>query len=361
MTRSDMHRDAMLRRLGVTYYESLYGRATAADVSRALDSVKDRTLEHSRERAASAASVTAGPHARGGGKQHHGRWHHRVRDVMTTSVVTVDRMTQYKEIAVLMAEHKISAVPVLILGRHVAGVVSEADLLRVLDKRAREAQLESGGHLHRHADVKKHLGLTAGELMTSPAITIHPDATLPAAARLMNSRHLKRLPVADDGGGGLGGNLVGIVSRCDLLTVFLRPDEDIARDVREMLTEILLADPANVTARVRNGIVTLAGQFGSAEQHDLIRVAVRLTWDIDGVVDVVNKLSAAQLITPSIPAPNLPYSDKLPKPEEFVANAFDFAEQLLTSQRNFAEDVIEATKPLLGAEEGPSAKKGDAK
>ena len=358
MTRSDIHRDAMLRRLGVTYYESLYGRATAADVSRALDSVAGHTPGHSGERAATAASVTAGPHARGGGKQHHGRWHHRVRDVMTTPVVTVDRGTPYKEIAVLMAEHKISAVPVLVLGRHVGGVVSEADLLSVLDKHAREARLEPGGLLHRHAGDKKHWGLTAGELMTSPAITIHPDATLPGAARLMNGRHLKRLPVVEPGtvfGGGVGGKLIGIVSRCDLLSVFLRPDEDIAQEVREMLTQILLADPASVTVRVRNGVVALAGQLGSAEQHDLIRVAARLTWDIDGVVDVVNKLGAVQPITPSGP----PYGDTLPKPEEVVASAYDLAEQLLTSQRKFAENVIEATKPLLGAKEGPAAKEGD--
>ena len=164
----------------------------------------------------------------------------------------------------------------MILGRHVAGVVSEADLLSVLDQRARHAQLEPGGRLHRHAGDKKHRGLTAGELMTSPAITIHPDATLPAAARLMNSRHLKRLPVVDSGGGGLGGNLVGIVSRCDLLSVFLRPDEDIAREVREMLAQILLADPASVTARVQNGVVTLAGYLGSCTASELI--VWRLTW-----------------------------------------------------------------------------------
>jgi CBS domain-containing protein len=365
MTRTDLHRDAMVRHLGVTYYESLHGRATAADVARALDSVEHHTLEHSPEQAATAASVTAGPHARGAGRQHHGRWHHRVKDVMTTPVVTVDRKTPYKEIAVLMAERKISAVPVLVLGRHIAGVVSEADLLSVLDKHAREAQLESGGHLHWHVGDKKHWGLTAGELMTSPAITIHPDATLPAAARLMNSRHLKRLPVVEAGskpiGGGIGGKLIGIVSRCDLLSVFLRPDEDIARDVREMLTQILLADPDTVTARVRNGVVTLAGQFGSAEQHDLIRVAVRLTWDIDGVVDVVNKLVPVPPPAPSSRAPSRPHVGTPPKPAEFVASAYDFAEQLLTSQRKFAQDVIEATKPLLGAGEGPAAKKDDTK
>jgi CBS domain-containing protein len=306
MTRSDIHRDAVLRRLGVTYYESLHGAATAADVSRALDSVRDTTWEHSGTR---AAAWTAGPHARGAGKQHHGRWHHRVGDVMTTSVVTADRRTPFKEIAVRMAEHKISAVPVLVLGRHVAGVVSESDLLSVQDKHAREAQLESGGRLHWHTGDKRHLGLTAGELMTTPAITIHPDATLPAAARLMNSRDLKLLPVVEADtaiGGGIGGKLIGIVSRRDLLSVFLRPDEDIAREVREMLTQILIADPASVTVAVRNGVVTLAGQPGFAEQHDLIRVAARLTWDVDGVVDVVNKLGTAQPVTP----PSQPHSAK---------------------------------------------------
>jgi len=126
-----------------------------------------------------------------------------------------------------------------------------------------------------------------------------------------------------------------------------------------MLTQILLADPASVTVRVRNGVVALAGQLGSAERQDLIRVAARLTWDIDGVVDVVNKLDAGQPITPSIPAPGLPYSGTLPKPEEVVASAYDFAEQQLTSQPKFVENVIEATRPLLGANEGPAAKEGD--
>jgi CBS domain-containing protein len=87
---------------------------------------------------------------------------------MTTPVVTVDRGTPYKEIAVLMAEHKISAVPVLVLGRHVGGVVSEADLLSVLDKHAREARLEPGGLLHRHAGDKKHWGSTRTQRCRAP-------------------------------------------------------------------------------------------------------------------------------------------------------------------------------------------------
>jgi hypothetical protein len=199
--------------------------------------------------------------------------------------------------------------------------------------------------------------------MTSPAITIHPDATLPAAARLMNSRHLKRLPVVEPGtvfGGGVGGRLIGIVSRCDLLSVFLRPDEDIAREVREMLSQILLADPASVTVRVRGGVVTLAGQLGSAEQHDLIKVAARLTWDIDGVVDVVNKLSAVESSTQSVQAPGLRYSGAPATPADMVASAYDFAGQLLASQRKFAQNVIEATMPVLGGRQGPAPPEGPA-
>jgi len=292
MTRRDAYLDATLRHLGAAYYESVHGRATAADVARALDSVEDHTQDHDRAPAGQqpgpSSHTATGTQARGG-TQHHGRWHHRVRDVMTTSVVTVDRITPYKEIATLLAKHKISAVPVLVLGRHVAGMVSEADLLAVEDKHERAVRLdmESGGlHLpRRHA---KHWGLTAAELMTSPAITIHPDATLPATARLINSHHLKRLPVVNP-----DGTLIGIVSRCDLLSVFLRPDEEIAGEIRELLSQILLIDPAPITVRVRNGIVTLMGQPDTPDERELIPVAMRLTWDIDGVVDVVNKIGTA--------------------------------------------------------------------
>ena len=156
MTRRDIYLDAMLRHLGAAYYESLHGRATWADVARALDSVEDHTQEHTARSGAwgqPAATLPGGKPGGGGkvhvpprgpGKQHHGRWHHRVRDVMTTDVVTVDRITPFKEIATLMLEHRVSAVPVLTMGRHVAGIVSEGDLLAIEDKREREAQRAPG-------------------------------------------------------------------------------------------------------------------------------------------------------------------------------------------------------------------------
>jgi CBS domain-containing protein len=353
MPRSDVHRDALARELGVTHYQSAHGTAAEG---------------HRPERGARG-------YARGQGRQHHGRWQQRVGDVMTTPVVTVNLRTPYKRIAALLAQHQISAVPVLVLGHHVAGVVSEADLLNAQERRLREAQLEAGGHFRRHADLKKHQGLAAGELMTAPAITTHPDAPLTAAARLMSSRHIKRLPVVEAGttfGGGVGGKLIGIVSRCDLLSVFLRPDEDIARDVREMLAGFPQVDPGGVTVAVRNGIVTLAGPFGPAEEHDLIRVAGRLTWDIDGVLDVVNNLGITQPVTsPAPPHGEVAvtpeeFLDLLAKPEElvgmlakpgeFIASAYDFAEHLLTSQVGYAERMTGAIKPLLGGAKGTASK-----
>ena len=218
---------------------------------------------------------------------------------MTTDVVTVDRITPYKEIARLLAEHRISAVPVLVMGRHVAGVVSEDDLLTTRDRAARQAQIGKTGHLPwpHHPD-RQHPKLTAGEMMSSPAITIHPDAPIPRAARLLHDRHIKRLPVVDS-----DGKLIGIVSRRDLLRVFLRPDKLIAQQVSELLEEILLADPASLTVAVHGGVVTLAGQPVVEDQRDLIPVAIRLIWDIDGVVGVVDQLSAAHLPPADTPMP----------------------------------------------------------
>lgn len=289
MNRTDVHTEAMLRHLGAAYYDSLHGRASAADVSRARSAVEERLAADTPASGVPAGEPAAGPAARRDGHQH-GRWHNRVRDVMTADVVTADRITSYKDIARLLAEHRVSGLPVLSMGRHVVGVVSESDLLSA--PRDGEPRTDTpltarlpwpGRHGHEHPQ------LTAGELMSSPAVTIRPDASLAAAVRLMRTRKVSRLPVTD-----ADGVLAGILSRRDLLRVFLRPDAEIGRQVRELLTEILLADPADITVRVHDGVVTVSGQLGPEGRHDdLTPVALRLIWDIDGVVDVVNQLGAA--------------------------------------------------------------------
>jgi len=285
MARTDIYLDAMLRHLGAAYYESLHGRATRTDVARALDTVEEQLNERSSH--PGPARVARPRPASQGDKVRHRRWARRVSDVMTSSVVTVDRITPYQEIDRLLTEHRISGMPVLKMGREVVGVVSEADLLAAEDETSRQARMASSIGRRRLLRKQPQVGLTAGTMMTTPAITIGPDATIPAAARLMNTHHIRRLPVVDK-----DGKLVGIVSRRDLLSVFLRPDDDIIHDVHQVLDEIPVTDPKDVIVMFRHGVVTLTGTTGTgpAGPRHLIPLALRLIWDIDGVVDVVNKL-----------------------------------------------------------------------
>jgi CBS domain-containing protein len=281
MTRTDTHLDAMLRHLGAAYYESLHGRAARSDVARALDTVEEQLGEQ-------GPPAPKAPHREELRKR---RWARRVSDVMTTTVVTVDRITPYQEIDRLLTRHRIGGMPVLKMGREVAGVVSETDLLTAADETHRQARMAGSMGRRWHLRKQPHVRLTAGALMTSPAITIGPDATIPGAARLMNTHHISRLPVLDE-----DGKLVGIVGRRDLLSVFLRPDADVAHDARQVLNELSLADPKEVIAEVRHGVVTLTGVMRPEPGHeqDLMSLAFRLIWDIDGVVDVVNRLGEAE-------------------------------------------------------------------
>jgi CBS domain-containing protein len=223
-------------------------------------------------------------------------WSRSVGDVMQTSVVAVDRATSYKEIVRLLAEHQISGMPVLKMGREVVGVVTEADLLEAEAKTAR--RLRSADRLRLWSRARPHPVLTAGALMTTPAITVGPHVTVHAAGRLMSTCHVRLLPIVDE-----HNRLIGVVSRRDLLAVFLRSDEDIAADVRQVLDEILLVEPEEADVAVREGIVTLTGALdpSTGAHGDLIPVAVRLMWDVDGVVDIIDRLG--EPVTRPQPAP----------------------------------------------------------
>jgi CBS domain-containing protein len=205
--------------------------------------------------------------------------HHRVEDVMTTPVVTVERLTPYKEIAYLLAEHRVSSLPVLAGGWQVIGVVSETGLLTAHEAVARRGR--AGGRRGRPRR-SRAAALTAGELMTPP-VTIRPGATIAAATRAMTTHGVTSLPVT-----GAANQLIGIVSRSDLLSVFLRPDADIFREVRHLLGEMRSGDPADVIMTVRHGVVTLD------HHRDLAPAAIRLIWDVDGVIDVVNRTTEGE-------------------------------------------------------------------
>jgi CBS domain-containing protein len=275
MSRRDAYFDAMLRNLGAAYYQTTQGRARAADVTKALDAV----VESDRRLGDRGPAEAGQPAAHPAGRHHHGRW--RVRDVMTTQVVTVSKATPYQQVARLMTEHTVNAMPVVTEHGHVIGMVSEADMLRKQERNFR--RLGTGLPRRTRHERAQAEARTAGELMTSPAITIHPGAPLGAAARLMNGHNIRRLPVVD-----ASGELIGIVSRRDLLSVFLRSDEEIADEVRHVISSILLDEGDHVTVAARHGVVTLSGTMG---RKDLIPVAARLACEADGVVSVRDQLS----------------------------------------------------------------------
>ena len=287
MARTDVHLDAMLRHLGAAYYDSLHGRATRHDVTRALEALEEQ-LKARQRRAPGGATASVGVRRmrQDGGQPPAVRHIPRVRDVMTKKVVTVDRLTPFSDIVSLLTEHRISGVPVLMMGRHVAGVVSEADLLALEDEEVRGARMESHATGRWRRPLRRvHWGLTAGALMSAPAVTTYPDATIPRAAQIMTSHHIRRLPVVRE-----DGRLIGIVTRRDLLSVFLRPDAEVAEQVRALLDDVLPEDPGTVTATVRDGVVILTGQPEAPEDRELMPAAIRLIWDVDGVIDVINRL-----------------------------------------------------------------------
>jgi CBS domain-containing protein len=200
---------------------------------------------------------------------------------MTTRVIWVKKDATFREMATALHEHRVSAFPVVDDDQKVIGVVSEADML---NKEALDDEPGMiSGILHRR-DQAKARGVTAGDLMTTAVVAVHPDDTVEHAAKLMYDRRVKRLPVTDE-----NGRLVGIISRADVLSVFDRTDHDIYQEItNEVILGGFLANPSAFQVTVKDGIVTLAGRPETNETgHDI----VRLVRHVQGVVAVRDRLN----------------------------------------------------------------------
>ncbi|MGW5781190.1 CBS domain-containing protein [Streptomyces sp. NPDC003863] len=196
--------------------------------------------------------------------------HMKVGGLMTDQVVAAVPTASFKDVAKLLAEHNISGVPVVDEDDRVLGVVSESDLLA-------------------------HRERTARELMTAPAVTVQAEQSVADAARLMVRRGVERLPVVDE-----EERLVGIVTRRDLLCVYLRPDTEIRHRIREdVLTDVMGLAGDAVDVRVLDGVVTLEGRL---RQQSQTRMLVGLAERVDGVVAVVDRLTAQEDGTRLAPA-----------------------------------------------------------
>ncbi|MEU4221862.1 CBS domain-containing protein [Actinoplanes sp. NPDC026623] len=205
-----------------------------------------------------------------------------VEDVMTKAVVSVRQDASYRSVVDLLVSHRFSAVPVVDDFQRVTGVVSEADLLRKIEYAGNEEPRLFEGR-RRRGERGKALAGIAADLMSSPPVVVLADTPIVAAARLMDTEEVKRLPVIDD-----LGRLIGIVSRGDLLKVHLRPDDEILQDIEGGVLRAFFADESKtVTVEVAEGVVTLSGRVDRRTTADL---AVRLTRQVAGVVEVAGKL-----------------------------------------------------------------------
>ena len=205
-----------------------------------------------------------------------------VEHVMTRDVVCAQEDTPYKELVELLATRRVSAVPVVDDRRHVLGVVSEADLLLKQEKPARPLARALSVRRRRRERAKAQ-ATVAAELMSQPAITIGTQATLTEAARRLHAERIKRLPVID-----AVGRLVGIVSRVDLLKMFLRSDKELQEEiVEDVIFGELFMGPNRFDVQVRDGVVVLQGR---CERRSLIPTVVRAVAAVEGVVRVENRL-----------------------------------------------------------------------
>lgn len=209
--------------------------------------------------------------------------HHRtVAELMTRDVVRARRDMPFKEIVRLLTENDVTAVPVVDDRDHPVGVVSEADLLRKSADQADPSGRTPVPHLEAWERAKAE-GARAEELMSAPPICARPEWNVVEAARLMETRHLKRLPVVDE-----TDRLLGIVSRGDLLRIFLRRDDAIRDEITEdVLRRTMGLVPSEVTVDVHDGQVSL---HGTVEFRSLIPVIERLCRSVDGVVSVAEDM-----------------------------------------------------------------------
>jgi CBS domain-containing protein len=202
-----------------------------------------------------------------------------VNDVMTTPVITTPEHTPVAELVGIMSTHRVSAVPIVGDDDRVVGLVSEADLLAKV-----AATGQTAGRGPRKGRATKATATSAADLMSTPALSITPDEPLSAAARKMQAKKVKRLLVT-----GAAGQLLGIVSRADLMRLYARPDNAIRQDViDQVLRRTLWIDTNQVQVHTNAGVVTLTGTVG---RRTTAMIAARLTAEVPGVVAVVNEIT----------------------------------------------------------------------
>jgi CBS-domain-containing membrane protein len=194
-----------------------------------------------------------------------------VVDLMTTEVIAVSRETGLREAARLMFRNRVSGLPVTEPDGTLAGIITEADFLRL------EVERQEG---------KRAQNDTVGDVMSRGVVTVRPDVEIYEAAKIMATQEVKRLPVVDD-----DDRLLGVISRADIVSLFTRPDDVIEDEIREdLIRRVMSIDPDGIQVDVANGVVILRGEV---ETRGEARMLEELTNRLDGVLRVESDLTWA--------------------------------------------------------------------
>lgn len=221
----------------------------------------------------------------------------RVADVMTRKVVTVTGECAVQDAAREMVRHDLGGLPVVDREGRVAGIVTAGDLVVRLRPRRSPgwwALLVSPDRLAR--EYQRRAGMTVGEVMTSPVVTVAPEATIGAAAALLDEHHVGRLPVVADG------MLVGILGRLDLVRLVTaipdaaaqRSDADLAAEMKACLGKESWAPRDGLMIASHRAVLWLAGVVDSDFQRAAIETMARSIAGCRGVENhLINRRTLA--------------------------------------------------------------------
>lgn len=207
----------------------------------------------------------------------------RIRDLMTTDVITIGAEASLKEAARRMLEAGVSGLPVTDGQGRLVGIVTEADFLATESERGNKARTARLLRLFAGEAEPFARERSVADVMTTDLITIGPDADHSEAARVMEKTGVKRLPVVD------GSGVRGLISRADILRAFVRADHDILEEITEkIIRQILWIDPEGVEVGSVDGNVKLSGRLETRTEAQLL---VELTKRVDGVASVTDDLT----------------------------------------------------------------------
>ena len=214
----------------------------------------------------------------------------KIEEIMTKEVTTVAPETPFKDVIDRLVRCEVSGLPVVDGNGKLVGLVTEADVIpkEAFSGRRHRALALLGDVLsgRDHGWVEKARGSTAADVMTKNVTTCRRNDDARSVARRMLELDIKRMPVVE------AGEVVGIVSRHDILSEFDRPDEAILADVKIALThDPNLPDDQHVQCSVDDGIVSLTGDVRYGWDEAIVVSIVR---GVPGVIDVVSHIHARE-------------------------------------------------------------------